>query len=117
MGGKIEIIWCEMGSSDSGACVLLEKVQDGGRPILQLYYEAEAIIRSHAFNAPFFLPLPRRSAGEIVCLSPPSALGPGPANLSLRIDRANISTNGTVFFRYSPDPVVTAVEPAWSIAK
>ncbi|KAL7988219.1 hypothetical protein Chor_007138, partial [Crotalus horridus] len=57
-----------------------------------------------------------RSAGEIVCLSPPSASGPGPANLSLRIDRANISTNGTVFFRYSPDPVVTAVEPAWSIA-
>uniref|UniRef100_A0A670KIJ4 Plexin-A2 n=1 Tax=Podarcis muralis TaxID=64176 RepID=A0A670KIJ4_PODMU len=61
-------------------------------------------------------PLPRRSAGEIVCLSPPSALGPGLAELSLRIDRANISTNGTVSFRYSPDPVVTGIEPAWSIA-
>ncbi|XP_061470157.1 plexin-A3 isoform X1 [Rhineura floridana] len=58
----------------------------------------------------------RRSAGEIVCLSPPSALGPGPADLSLHIDRANITTNGTISYRYSPDPVVTAIDPAWSIA-
>nr|XP_020648579.1 plexin-A3 isoform X1 [Pogona vitticeps]XP_020648580.1 plexin-A3 isoform X1 [Pogona vitticeps]XP_020648581.1 plexin-A3 isoform X1 [Pogona vitticeps]XP_020648582.1 plexin-A3 isoform X1 [Pogona vitticeps]XP_020648584.1 plexin-A3 isoform X1 [Pogona vitticeps] len=58
----------------------------------------------------------RRSTGEIVCLSPPSAVGPGPANLSLRIDRANISPNGTISFRYSPDPVITAIEPSWSIA-
>ncbi|KAL8164327.1 UNVERIFIED_CONTAM: Plexin-A3, partial [Gekko kuhli] len=61
--------------------------------------------------------LVRRSAGEIVCLSPFSVPGPGPANVSLRIDRANIRANGTVFFRYSPDPVITAIEPTWSIAK
>lgn len=52
MGGKIEIIWCEMGNSDSRGCVVLEKVQDGGRPILQLYYEVESLIRSQAFNLP-----------------------------------------------------------------
>ncbi|XP_075772676.1 plexin-A3 isoform X5 [Pelodiscus sinensis] len=67
----------------------------------------------------------RRGPGEIVCLTPPSALGPGPAPLSVHIDRASLGLpdplNGTtsppsLSFRYTPDPAVTHVEPQWSIA-
>ncbi|XP_067403019.1 plexin-A3 [Emydura macquarii macquarii] len=66
----------------------------------------------------------RRGPEEIVCLTPPSVLGPGPAPLSIRIDRASLGPpglrNGTagppsLSFHYTPDPAVTHVEPQWSI--
>nr|XP_042717338.1 plexin-A3 [Chrysemys picta bellii] len=66
----------------------------------------------------------RRGPEEIVCMTPPSTLGPGPAPLSVCIDRASLAPpeppNGTasppiLIFRYTPDPVVTHIEPQWSI--
>ncbi|XP_050784245.1 plexin-A3-like isoform X1 [Gopherus flavomarginatus] len=66
----------------------------------------------------------RRDPEEIICLTPPSMLGPGPAPFSVFIDRASLAPpeppNGTtsppvLIFRYTPDPAVTHVEPQWSI--
>ncbi|XP_074872779.1 plexin-A3 [Carettochelys insculpta] len=67
----------------------------------------------------------RRSPEEIICLTPPSALGPGPALLSVCIDRAILGPpvllNDTtsppgLSFHYAPDPAILHVEPQWSIA-
>ncbi|XP_043357275.1 plexin-A3 isoform X3 [Dermochelys coriacea] len=66
----------------------------------------------------------RRGPEEIVCLTPPSTLGPGPAPLGVRIDRASLASPGppsgttshpSLIFHYAPDPAVTHVEPQWSI--
>uniref|UniRef100_A0A7N4NKZ4 Plexin-A3 n=1 Tax=Sarcophilus harrisii TaxID=9305 RepID=A0A7N4NKZ4_SARHA len=56
----------------------------------------------------------RRSAKEILCISPSSGLGPGQAAITVRIDRANISSPA-VLYTYTPDPTITLLEPAWSI--
>ncbi|XP_068780209.1 plexin-A3 [Struthio camelus] len=71
-------------------------------------------------------PLLRRSPTALVCLSPPSAVGPGPAPLAVRVDRTPLGPppvppgarppGGALAFRYSPDPTVTGVAPLWSIA-
>ncbi|XP_072482928.1 plexin-A3 [Notamacropus eugenii] len=60
----------------------------------------------------------RRSAKEILCISPSSGLGsglgPGQAAITVRIDRANISSPA-VLYTYTQDPTITLLEPAWSI--
>ncbi|XP_078520777.1 plexin-A3 [Lissotriton helveticus] len=56
----------------------------------------------------------RRSLREIVCITPPSSLGPSQATITLSIDQANIS-NPDVAYTYSEDPSISRIEPEWSI--
>ncbi|XP_059588999.1 plexin-A3 isoform X3 [Alligator mississippiensis] len=65
-------------------------------------------------------PLIRRGPKELVCLTPPSALGPGSATLGMCMDRAALGATrnhtAALSYRYLPDPSITAVDPLWSIA-
>lgn len=68
-----------------------------------------------------FSPPCRRGPKELVCLTPPSALGPGSATLGMCMDRAALGATrnhtAALSYRYLPDPSITAVDPLWSIAK
>ncbi|XP_069040201.1 plexin A3 [Lepisosteus oculatus] len=56
----------------------------------------------------------RRSVREIVCQTPPSLAAPGPTNIKLYIDKAEIISPDT-HYSYTEDPIVSSVEPGWSI--
>ncbi|XP_037353469.1 plexin-A2 [Talpa occidentalis] len=55
-----------------------------------------------------------RSMSEIVCVSPPSAIGLGAVSVSVSVDRARVDSS--LQFEYIDDPRVQRVEPEWSIA-
>ncbi|KAG8504387.1 LOW QUALITY PROTEIN: Plexin-A2 [Galemys pyrenaicus] len=54
-----------------------------------------------------------RSMGEIVCVSPPSAVGLGAVAVAVSVDRARVDSR--LQFEYIDDPRVQRVEPEWSI--
>ncbi|MBN3323605.1 PLXA3 protein, partial [Atractosteus spatula] len=56
----------------------------------------------------------RRSVQEIVCQTPPSLAAPGPTNIKLYIDKAEIISPDT-HYSYTEDPIVSSMEPGWSI--
>lgn len=58
----------------------------------------------------------RRTNREIVCITPGSQSGPGPASIRLMIDRAEV-TNPDTKYSYSEDPTISGVEPSWTILK
>lgn len=61
-------------------------------------------------------PSSRRTNREIVCITPGSQSGPGPASIRLMIDRAEV-TNPDAKYSYSEDPTISGVEPSWTILK
>ncbi|XP_066499316.1 plexin A3 [Hoplias malabaricus] len=55
----------------------------------------------------------RRAKREIVCVTPASISGSGPAAIKLFIDRAEI--NSDLRYIYTEDPTISSIEPNWSI--
>uniref|UniRef100_A0A8C5D0I5 Plexin A3 n=1 Tax=Gadus morhua TaxID=8049 RepID=A0A8C5D0I5_GADMO len=55
----------------------------------------------------------RRTSRDIVCITPASQSGSGPAPIRLMIDRAEVTSETR--FLYSDDPTISSIEPNWSI--
>ncbi|XP_010786171.1 plexin A3-like, partial [Notothenia coriiceps] len=55
-----------------------------------------------------------RTNREIICITPASLLGSGPAPIRLMIDRAEV-TSSEIKYVYTEDPTVSGIEPNWSI--
>ncbi|KAJ3583199.1 hypothetical protein NHX12_034201 [Muraenolepis orangiensis] len=55
----------------------------------------------------------RRTSNDIVCITPASQPGSGPAPIRLMIDRAEVTSETR--FLYSDDPTINSIEPNWSI--
>lgn len=64
------------------------------------------------------LPLPsfRRTNREIICITPVSVSGSGPAPVRLMIDKAEVTSSESKYV-YSEDPTITSIEPNWTILK
>lgn len=58
----------------------------------------------------------RRNKKDIVCVTPPSQSGSGPASIKLHIDKAEVTSTETRYL-YTDDPTITNIEPNWSIVK
>lgn len=71
---------------------------------------------THPLNAHLPPLSSRRANREIVCITPGSSSGPGPASIRLMIDRAEV-LNPDTRYTYTEDPTVTAIEPNWTILK
>ncbi|KAF3861043.1 hypothetical protein F7725_001298 [Dissostichus mawsoni] len=56
----------------------------------------------------------KRTNREIICITPASLLGSGPAPIRLMIDRAEV-TSSEIKYVYTEDPTVSGIEPNWSI--
>ncbi|XP_056278148.1 plexin A3 isoform X3 [Pseudoliparis swirei] len=56
----------------------------------------------------------KRTNREIICITPASPSGPGPASISLMIDKAEV-TNSEVRYVFTEDPTVSGIEPSWTI--
>ncbi|XP_015249442.1 PREDICTED: plexin A3-like [Cyprinodon variegatus] len=56
----------------------------------------------------------KRTNREIVCITPASLSGTGPAPVRLMIDRAEV-TNSDVGYIYTDDPTISSIEPNWTI--
>lgn len=63
-----------------------------------------------------FCSLTRRTNREIICITPASLSGSGPAPVRLMIDRAEV-TNSETRYIYTEDPTITSIEPNWTILK
>ena len=58
----------------------------------------------------------RRTNREIVCVTPASQSGSGPASIRLLIDKAEV-TSTEIRYIYTEDPTILSIEPNWSIVK
>ncbi|KAF3696340.1 Plexin A3 Precursor [Channa argus] len=56
----------------------------------------------------------KRAYREIICITPASQSGAGPATIRLMIDRAEV-TNSETRYIYTEDPTITSIEPNWTI--
>ncbi|KAM3872282.1 LOW QUALITY PROTEIN: plexin A3 [Diretmus argenteus] len=56
----------------------------------------------------------KRTNRDIVCITPASLSGSGPAPIRLMIDRAEVTSSETKYI-YTEDPTVTNIEPNWTI--
>uniref|UniRef100_A0A3B5AQ86 Plexin A3 n=1 Tax=Stegastes partitus TaxID=144197 RepID=A0A3B5AQ86_9TELE len=56
----------------------------------------------------------KRTNREIVCITPASLTGSGPAPIRLMIDRAEVTSSETKYI-YTEDPTITSIEPNWTI--
>ncbi|XP_039655380.1 plexin A3 [Perca fluviatilis] len=80
-------------------------------PVPAQYISAE----SEAITDLLPLPLsPRRTNREIICITPASLSGSGPAPIRLMIDRAEVTSSETKYV-YTEDPTITGIEPNWTI--
>ena len=59
---------------------------------------------------------PRRTNREIICITPASLSGSGPAPIRLMIDRAEVTSSETKYV-YTEDPTISSIEPNWTILK
>lgn len=58
----------------------------------------------------------RRTNREIICITPASPSGSGPAAIRLMIDKAEVTSSETKYV-YTEDPTIAGVEPNWTILK
>lgn len=58
----------------------------------------------------------RRTNREIICITPASVSGSGPASIRLMIDKAEVTSSETKYV-YTEDPTITSIEPNWTILK
>uniref|UniRef100_A0A8C7DPH5 Plexin A3 n=1 Tax=Oncorhynchus kisutch TaxID=8019 RepID=A0A8C7DPH5_ONCKI len=56
----------------------------------------------------------KRTKRDIVCVTPSSLSGSGPASLKLLIDKAEVTSSDTRYI-YTEDPTISSIEPSWSI--
>uniref|UniRef100_A0A7N8WZ62 Plexin A3 n=1 Tax=Mastacembelus armatus TaxID=205130 RepID=A0A7N8WZ62_9TELE len=56
----------------------------------------------------------KRSNREIICITPASLSGSGPAPIRLMIDRAEVMSSETKYI-YTEDPTISSIEPNWTI--
>ncbi|KAG7224369.1 hypothetical protein INR49_004711 [Caranx melampygus] len=56
----------------------------------------------------------KRTNREIICITPASISGSGPAPIHLMIDRAEVTSSETKYI-YTEDPTITSIEPNWTI--
>uniref|UniRef100_A0A3Q2XEH6 Plexin-A3 n=1 Tax=Hippocampus comes TaxID=109280 RepID=A0A3Q2XEH6_HIPCM len=56
----------------------------------------------------------KRINREVVCITPASPSGVGPAPIRLMIDKAEV-TSSEIKYAYTEDPTISAIEPNWSI--
>ncbi|XP_046895788.1 plexin A3 [Hypomesus transpacificus] len=56
----------------------------------------------------------KRTNREIVCVTPASQSGSGPASIRLLIDKAEV-TSTEIRYIYTEDPTILSIEPNWSI--
>ncbi|TMS16024.1 hypothetical protein E3U43_013317 [Larimichthys crocea] len=56
----------------------------------------------------------KRTNREIICITPASLSGSGPASIRLMIDRAEVTSSETKYV-YTEDPTITNIEPNWTI--
>lgn len=58
----------------------------------------------------------RRTNREIICITPASSSGSGPASIRLMIDKAEVTSSETKYV-YTEDPTIISIEPNWTILK
>ncbi|CDQ99181.1 unnamed protein product [Oncorhynchus mykiss] len=58
----------------------------------------------------------KRTNRDIVCVTPSSLSGSGPASIKLLIDKAEVTSSDTRYI-YTEDPTISSIEPSWSIVK
>lgn len=58
----------------------------------------------------------RRTNREIICITPASSSGSGPASIRLMIDKAEVTSSETKYV-YTEDPTISSIEPNWTILK
>uniref|UniRef100_A0A671TI96 Plexin-A3 n=1 Tax=Sparus aurata TaxID=8175 RepID=A0A671TI96_SPAAU len=56
----------------------------------------------------------KRTNREIICITPASPTGSGPASIRLMIDKAEVTSSDTKYI-YTEDPTITSIEPNWTI--
>uniref|UniRef100_A0A674E9T3 Plexin A3 n=1 Tax=Salmo trutta TaxID=8032 RepID=A0A674E9T3_SALTR len=56
----------------------------------------------------------KRTKRDIVCVTPSSLSGSGPASIKLFIDKAEVTSSDTRYI-YTEDPTISSIEPSWSI--
>uniref|UniRef100_A0A8C7PFT2 Plexin A3 n=1 Tax=Oncorhynchus mykiss TaxID=8022 RepID=A0A8C7PFT2_ONCMY len=56
----------------------------------------------------------KRTKRDIVCVTPSSLSGSGPASIKLLIDKAEVTSSDTRYI-YTEDPTISSIEPSWSI--
>ncbi|KAM7411082.1 hypothetical protein PAMA_021184 [Pampus argenteus] len=56
----------------------------------------------------------KRTNREIVCITPASLSGAGPAPIRLMIDKAKVTSSETKYI-YTEDPTISSIEPNWTI--
>nr|XP_046252530.1 plexin A3 isoform X2 [Scatophagus argus] len=56
----------------------------------------------------------KRTNREIICITPASLSGSGPAPIRLMIDKAEV-TSSEIKYIYTEDPTITSIEPNWTI--
>uniref|UniRef100_A0A674PF06 Plexin-A3 n=1 Tax=Takifugu rubripes TaxID=31033 RepID=A0A674PF06_TAKRU len=56
----------------------------------------------------------KRTNREIICITPASSSGSGPASIRLMIDKAEVTSSETKYV-YTEDPTIISIEPNWTI--
>ncbi|XP_031698178.1 plexin A3-like, partial [Anarrhichthys ocellatus] len=56
----------------------------------------------------------KRTNREIICITPASPSGSGPAPIRLMIDRAEV-TSSEIKYVFTEDPTISSIEPNWTI--
>uniref|UniRef100_A0A8D3DU16 Plexin A3 n=1 Tax=Scophthalmus maximus TaxID=52904 RepID=A0A8D3DU16_SCOMX len=56
----------------------------------------------------------KRTNREIICITPASLSGSGPAPIRLMIDKAEVTSSETKYI-YTEDPTISSIEPNWTI--